>query len=144
MSSAGVSTHTSSVPNAYGLPLAVLGAIILICIFPLLLITRRSSTVRSKLERYVAATPSPADQQFPPEVQAVFAEAKAQATALPGDARAIGLTHYRQVAEPYRENLVRLVYFTAASAQGMDQEEPYGMPARGGPGRGRWAMGANR
>ena len=56
-------------------------------------------------------------------MQAYFDEAKARATALPTDALAIALYYRQQVAQPYRENLVRLVYFTAGCALGMDPRE---------------------
>jgi len=118
-----VSTHTSSVPNTYGLPLAVLGPIFLIVLVSLLVIRRRSAGVQSQLERYAAATPSSAGSQLPPEVQAIYNEAKARATALPRDAQAIALDYRQHVAEPYRENLVRLVFVTAGLAQSMDPRE---------------------
>jgi hypothetical protein len=114
--------HTSSVWRygaTYDLPLAVLGPIILICVFLLLVIRLRSSKVRSELERY-AATHAPAGSQKPPEVQAIYDEAKARAAALPRDAQAIALSYRQQVPEPYRENLVRLVFLTAGLEQGMD------------------------
>jgi hypothetical protein len=66
---------------------------------------------------------SAARSELPPEVRAVFAEAKARATAIPSDARAIALDYSRQVPPAYRENLVRLVYFTVGSAQGMDPRD---------------------
>jgi hypothetical protein len=120
--SLGIPAHTSTVPNTYGLPLAVLGPLILFCVVSLLVIRLRSSKVRTELERY-AATHAPAGSQKPPEVQAIYNEAKARATALPRDAMAIALNYRQQVPEPYRENLVRLVFFTAGLAQGMDPRE---------------------
>ena len=81
-----------------------------------------TDNLESKLKRY-AATPSSTGPQLPPEVRAVYAEAKARATALPKDAQAIALDYSQQVAQPYRENLVRLVYFAAGCAQGMDPRE---------------------
>ena len=67
--------------------------------------------------------PSSAGPQLPPEVRVLYEEAKARATALPTDAQAIALDYGRRVAQPYRENLVRLVYFTAGCGQGMDPRE---------------------
>jgi hypothetical protein len=53
-------------------------------------------------------------------VRAIYDEARARATALSKDAPAIALALRQQVAQPYRENLLRLTYFTASSAQGLD------------------------
>ncbi len=61
--------------------------------------------------------------QLPPEVRAIFDEAKARATALPTDAQAIALEYRQHVPAPNRENLVRLVYYTAGCAQGMDPRD---------------------
>jgi len=104
------------------LPFPLVGLIFLIFVVPTFLFLRRSRAVQSKLRRY-GATPSSAGPQMPPEVRAIYAEAKARATALPTDAQAIALDYRRQVAPPYRENLVRLVYFTAGCAQGMDPRD---------------------
>jgi hypothetical protein len=97
--------------------LAVLGLIVVAVIAPILIIRRQSSAVQSKLERY-AATP-PTSPKLPPEVESVYGEAKARAIAIPRDAQAIALDYRQQVPPPYRENLVRLVYFSAGCAQGM-------------------------
>jgi len=76
----------------------------------------------SRLRRY-AAGPSSTGPQLAPEVRSVYDEAKARATAIPRDAQAIALDYSRQVPPLYRENLVRLVYFTAGCAQGMDPRD---------------------
>ena len=76
----------------------------------------------SKLRRYAAGASS-TGPQLPPEVRSVYDEAKARASALPRDAQAIALDYSRQVPPLYRENLVRLVYFTAGCAQGMDPRD---------------------
>ena len=76
----------------------------------------------SRLRRY-AAGPSPTSPQLPAEVRSVYDEAKARAAAIPSDAQAIALDYSRQVPPLYRENLVRLVYFTAGCAQGMDPRD---------------------
>jgi hypothetical protein len=83
---------------------------------------RRSSSLESKLKGY-AAGPSSNVPHLPPEVRAIFDEAKGRATALPTDAQAIALNYSRQVPPPNRENLVRLIYFTAGCAQGMDPRD---------------------
>ena len=76
----------------------------------------------SRLRRY-AAGPSSTGPHLAPEVRSVYDEAKARATAIPRDAQAIALDYSRQVPPLYRENLVRLVYFTAGCAQGMDPRD---------------------
>ena len=81
-----------------------------------------TESLESKLKRY-AGGPSSTASQLPPEVRAVYDEAKARATAIPKDAQAIALDYSRQVAPAYRENLVRLVYFTVGCAQGMDSRD---------------------
>jgi len=103
----------------WGLPPPIVGLIILIAFLPMFVIVRQSGAMRSKLERYVAAPPSPTEPQLPPEVRAIFDEAKARATAVPTDAQAIALEYGQHVPAPNRENLVRLVYYTAGCAQGM-------------------------
>lgn len=84
--------HTSSVPayGMYGLPLPFRGLIFLILLVPVFFILRRSAGLRSKLKR-LPPPPSSSGSQLPPEVRAVYAEAKARATALPADAQAIAL-----------------------------------------------------
>ena len=76
----------------------------------------------SRLRRY-AAGPSSTGPQLAPEVRSVYDEAKARATAIPRDAQAIALDYSRQVPPLYEENLVRLVYFTAGCAQGMNPRD---------------------
>ncbi|MDQ6712715.1 MAG: hypothetical protein M3Z28_05935 [Candidatus Dormibacteraeota bacterium] len=73
--------------------------------------------LESKLKRYAASSTG---SKLPPEVQAVYDDARHRAGALPTDAEAIASALRQQVPPQYRENLVRLVYFTASCAQGMD------------------------
>jgi hypothetical protein len=82
------------------------------------LAARRSRVLQSKLTEYAARRPETSGR--PPEVQVVFDEALARATAQPRDAQAIALALMPRVPDPDRENLVRLVFLTAALAQNMD------------------------
>lgn len=96
--------------------------LIILLVAPFVILRRQPASPESKLRRY-GASASAAGPQLPPDVRALYEEAKARATAIPRDAQAIALDYGQRVAQPYRENLVRLVYYTAGCAQGMDPRE---------------------
>lgn len=71
--------------------------------------------LKSKLR---AAVPS--GEQVPIEVRSVLDEAKRRAASQPKDAQAIALELRQRVEPQYRERVVRMVFYTAAMAQGMN------------------------
>ena len=87
----------------------------------IVLMWRSYRVMDSKLSRY-ASTPR-TQAQLPPEVKAVYDEARARATPEPVDAPKIAQELGPQVPDRYRGNLVRLIYFSAGCAQGMDPRD---------------------